>query len=172
MWHIVSTKEKIQEFREEKTYSSYKNRHECIDLHPVNAVLTKLKVKDLIPTVSFHGRIYSAVEDSIKRIGLKDPFLIHFVTNVPKDFKNGLFIKSGNNRFYVCKKLGIEEVTCIVVNLSGGKGGNGKYIQGEKLETKEDVSKLFYTDRVHVVMRDGKICNARVAKWTKISNVY
>ena len=107
MWHIISTKEKIQEFREEKTYSSYKKRHECIDLHPVNAVLTKLKVKDLIPTVAFHGRIYSAVEDSIKRIGLKDPFLIHFVTDVPVGFKHGLFIKSGNNRFYVCKKLGM-----------------------------------------------------------------
>ena len=172
MWHIVSTKEKIQEFREESAYVKYKKRQECVDLYPVDAVFTKLKVKDLLPTVSFHGRIYSAVEDSIKRIGLKDPLLIHFVANVPKDFKHGLFIKSGNNRFYVCKKLGIEEVPCIVVNLSGECGSNGKYIQGEKLETKEDVAKLFHTDRVHVVIRDGKICNARVAKWMKISNSY
>jgi len=172
MWRIVSTKERIQEFREESSYHAYKKKQKCVDLYPVNAVLTTVKIKDLIPTVSFHGRIYSAVEESIRRIGLKDPFLIHFVTNVPKDFKQGLFIKSGNNRFYVCKKLGIEEAPCIVVNLSGRFEDVDQFIQGEVLESKEDVSKLFHTDKVHVVMRDGKICNARIAKWQKISNMY
>ena len=55
---------------------------------------------------------YQHLKDSIERFGLVDPIIV----NQHKDRKN--IIVGGHQRARVAKKLGIEEVPCVFVNLS------------------------------------------------------
>ena len=55
---------------------------------------------------------YQQLKDSIERFGLVDPIIV----NQHKDRKN--VIIGGHQRTRVAKKLGIEEVPCVFVNLS------------------------------------------------------
>jgi len=168
-WNYVCCKDKLQEIRKYKNYLYFKeNNKDAIDLKIINAAYTYLLVDNLESLIKPKESFSKQIENSILTVGIKDPFVIHFITNVPIDYKYGFFIKSGNNRIEICKKVGIEKVPCIVVNLSGNcyGGFDKKYIEGDILETKEDVKKLFCSSgRIRVTVRGGKIFNACIPKY-------
>ena len=170
-WNYICCKDKLQEIRKYESYLDFKkNNKDAIDLKIINAVSTYLLVNDLKLLIKPRESFSKQIENSILTAGIKDPFVVHFVTNVPISYQHGLFIKSGNNRIEICKKAGIEKVLCIVVNLSGNyyEGFNKKYIEGGILETKDDVKKLFNSSgRIRVTMRGGKIINACIPRYGK-----
>jgi len=171
-WHYVSCKNKVQEIRGYENYVSFKEMHDgTTDLMIVNAVFKVLEINSLMPLTITREGFLDEVERSILNIGLKDPFVVHNIVGVPKNYKQGLFVKTGNNRYFVCKKLGIKVVPCIVINITGGCGKD-EFIEGLDLKSEEDVKKLFYTKEVRVVWRDGKIINAYTPKFLKISSLY
>lgn len=55
---------------------------------------------------------YQQLKDSITRFGIVDPIIV----NINKERRN--IIVGGHQRVKVAKKMGIEEVPCILVNLS------------------------------------------------------
>jgi len=148
-----------------------------IPLKIINCVYAMIPLDDLDPLASpgpeeFQENLYQ----SIKKHGLKDPFTIHYVTNVPMRNRHGCLIKTGNNRHPVCKRLGIKEVPCIVINLSGNCFAedtfNEPYINGDVLRTEEDVRKYFHTSKVSVTWRDGKLANAYTPYFLRIKEEY
>jgi hypothetical protein len=170
-WHYVSCKSKIQEIRGSGNYLSFKNSGvDFIELEIVNAMLLELDVKLLKPLTYARPGFLEEVEKSVARIGFKDPFVVHNITDVPECYQHGLFIKSGNNRIRLCEKFNIERVSCVVINISGwcfgGECYNTKF-NGKELKTDEDVMNLFLGKKVRVTRRDGKICNIYVPKWLK-----
>ena len=58
---------------------------------------------------------YQQLKDSISRFGLVDPIIV----NINEDRKN--IIVGGHQRVKVAKKMGIEEVPCVFVNLTYDK---------------------------------------------------
>jgi len=175
-WHYVTTKKTVQEIRGNENYLIFKQVNNIVDLRIVSTVFTYLKVCDLKPLIKVKKVFVDEVEKSIKKVGIKDPFVVHFITNVPDVFQHGLFVKSGNNRLDVCNRLAIEEVSCIVVNLTGDCIGKScfceNYIEGDNLRVKEDVLKLFHIGKVRVTMRKGNILNAYVPKFLKTLSFY
>jgi hypothetical protein len=148
-----------------------------IPLKIINCVYTLIPTNDLDPLASpgpeeFQENLY----ESIKKFGLKDPFTVHYVTNVPIKNRHGCLIKTGNNRHPVCVKLGIKEVPCIVINLSGecrrDDTFNEPYIKGEVLRTEEDVRKFFHTSKVSITWRDKQIVNAYTPYFLRIKDEY
>jgi len=175
-WHYVSCKNKVQEIRGYKNYILFKQSNEVVDLHIVDTVFTNLEVELLQPLFEEKKEFIEQVERSVERIGFKDPFVVHNITRVPLEYKHGLFVKAGNNRIRLCKKFQIKSVPSIVVNLSGRCSGEdcyeGEFIRGLKLETEEDVKSLFYTNKVHITWRDGKILNAVTPKFLRVLSLY
>ena len=170
-WHYVACKNKIQEIRGGENYLNFKNSGvDFIDLKIVNAVLLELDVKLLKPLTDVRPGFIEEVAKSIERIGFKDPFVVHNITDVPNLYQHGLFIKSGNNRIRLCEKFNVERVLCVVVNISGGyfgKDGYNTMFEGKNLEIDEDVKSLFAGRKVRVTRRDGKICNIYIPKWLR-----
>jgi len=167
-WNYVCCKNKLQEIRKYESYLDFKKRNkDAIDLKIINSVYTHLLVEDLQSLIKPKEEFSKQIKNSILNCGINDPFVVHFVTNVPINYKNGFFVKTGNNRIEICKKVGIKKVPCIVVNLSGNYNGfNREYIKGEILETKNDIKKLFHSSgRIRVTMREGKIINACIPKY-------
>jgi hypothetical protein len=175
-WNYVTCKNKLQEIRGYENYLNFKERHkDCIDLQIVNTVYAKVEVDKVEPLIKPRESFLKEVEKSIDAVGFKDPFVLHNITDVPIEYRHGLFIKSGNNRIKIVEKRGIKEIDCIVVNISGGcfeKGCYNFHCKGRLLENEEDVRKLFYQSRVRVTMRGGKICNAYVPRFLKVRDKY
>jgi hypothetical protein len=148
-----------------------------IKLKVHNTVFAKLKVADLDPLASPGNKEFQdKLLDSVKKNGLKDPFTIHYVTNVPRGNRHGCMIKTGNNRYHVAKAVGVEEVECIVVNLSGECFGeenfNEPFIEGEIIRNEADVRKHFHTKTVQIVKRDGEIVNCYTPYFLRIHQEY
>jgi len=142
-----------------------------------NTVFTKVDVDLLDPLASpgseeFQKELY----ESIKRSGVKDPFFLHFVTNCPIGHRHGYLIKTGNNRYLIAKKLGIKEIPAIVTNLSGECFGTGNwnepFVEGEILVTEADVRKHYFTSKVEITFRDGKIVNAYTPYFLRCKDMY
>jgi hypothetical protein len=142
-----------------------------------NTVFTDLKADDL-DVLASPGSIEfrEKLKESIEKHGLKGPFCIHYVTNVPIGNRHGCLIKTGNNRIRVIKEMGIETVPCVVVNLSGDCFGQGNwnkpFIEGEILRNEADVRKHFHTPKVHVTFRDGMIVNCYTPYFMRIQSDY
>jgi len=148
-----------------------------IQLKIHNTVFTQLQVEDLDPLASpGTTEFQEKLKDSIAKNGIRDPFCVHYVTNVPIRNRHGCLIKTGNNRIRVVKEMGIKEVPCVVVNLSGQCFGEGNwcepFIEGEILRNQADVRKHFHTPKVQVTFRDGMIVNAYTPYFLRISSDY
>ena len=173
--HIL-IKETIDLGKLKRTFSRFYG-DDMIPLKVHNSVFAEVEVELLDPLASpgskeFQDKLF----ESVQRNGLKDPFTIHYVTNVPIKNRHGYLIKTGNNRYHTCKALGIKKVPCVVINLSGECFGSGMwnepFVAGEILRNEADVRKHFHTPRVNIVWRDGMIVNAYTPYFLRIHSDY
>jgi len=95
--------------------------------------------------------------ESVKQKGLLDPFFVYNLVNV--DLKNaplyknreklyGLMILRGNNRWLVCKQLGIKQVPAVIVTADCGYYGSDAFIgdqlpEGRIITTEQELDDIF-----------------------------
>jgi len=117
-----------------------------------------------------------ALYNSIKMHGLKDPFSIHYVTNVPMGHRHGCLVKTGNNRILVCRELGIKKIPCIITNLTGNCHGDNcfeePFVEGNIITTESEVRQYFHSSQVNVVFRNGMIVNAYTPYFLRHQDIY
>lgn len=149
-----------------------------MDIFPVNTVFKKLKVKDLIPLCKPATQDFQdAILESVKKSGIRDAFFIHYVTNIPMKENHGALIKTGNNRYIICKQLGIEEVPCLICNYTGKYTGpdafTAPFMSGEPVTCREDIRKRFYSNKkVKIIGNRGVIVNAFTPHFLEIIDDY
>jgi len=79
-------------------------------IHIKSVVYCNIALEELVPTHEPASQLkYDRLLADIKKNGMTDPLMVHRVNN-----KNNVMI--GNARYAVTKKLGYEDVPCIVVN--------------------------------------------------------
>ena len=147
-----------------------------VQIFPVNTVFKKLKVKDLTPLCKPATQDFQdSVLESVKKSGIKDAFFVHFVTNIPMNEAHGALIKTGNNRYVICRQLGIEEVPCLICNYTGKYNGPDAYTEpfiiGESVVKFSDVRKRF-SSRVKIIGNRGVIVNAFTPHFLEIIDDY
>ena len=119
-------------------------------IQTIYAKLPREKIEHLTRPEFINGQeqaFHDALTASMSKYGFRDPVYCHYHS---KTYGNKIKVIVGNNRMVVAKELGIKTIKAVVTNFKADEFP----LEGQVLNTDEEVKKLFYLPEQLHVRRD------------------